>query len=321
MKLNSSGKSHAIALINSGKVDKTSSWSINSDDENAILGDNKWSEYGRWFLGINLDAKNDTKDHYHYPFGKSGKVYRSALIAIRQRAGQQKATDIYDAAGSLLEKIDGNKEQNSIGGKVEIERRSYKVDLRTDSKGGMPVIRGTAAMFNSMSENLGGFREMIAPGAFKAALTNSDVRALFNHDPNMILGRCASGTLRLVETDTGLEFECDPPDTSYARDLMASMQRGDINQCSFGFSIDDGGDSWEKDSDGQWVRTVRSVSRVFDVSPVTYPAYVNTDCSVRSLNAAIKTDEEKRAAEEAAKIPPYDPTAIMKLRMELENSI
>jgi HK97 family phage prohead protease len=76
----------------------------------------------------------------------------------------------------------------------------------------------------------------------------------------MILGRTTSKTLRLLETDQGLEFECDMPDTQYARDLMACMKRGDISQCSFGFSVDDGGDTWKKDDAGKWVRTIHVVS-------------------------------------------------------------
>ena len=170
------------------------------------------------------------------------------------------------------------------------ERRTYVVELRTDSEAGStPKIRGIAAMFNCMSEDLGGFREQISPGAFKSALGNSDVRALFNHDPNMILGRSASGTLRLSESDQGLEFEVDPPDTTYARDLMESMKRGDISQCSFGFSVDNGGDTWQRDEAGQWTRTIHVVSRLYDVSPVTYPAYTDTSCAMRSLESAQKT--------------------------------
>ena len=165
---------------------------------------------------------------------------------------------------------------------MDIERRCYQLEFRSDVKNGKPTIRGIAAMFNSMSEDLGGFREQIAPGAFKSALGSSDVRALINHDSNLILGRSTSGTLRLSETDQGLEFECDAPDTTYARDLMESMKRGDISQCSFGFTVDDGGDTWQKEA-GAWTRTIHVVSRLYDVSPVTYPAYPETSCALRSL--------------------------------------
>jgi uncharacterized protein len=305
--INKTGKSHANALVMAGKVDKDSSWSISADDENKILGENNGSEYAKWFLGTDESADKETKEHYKYPFGKDGKVYRSALTAIRQRAGQQGADEIFKAAGALLEKIDGKKEGDSFIMKKDIERRTINMEFRAATKGGASVIKGVAAVFNSLSENLGGFREQIAPGAFKSALLNADVRALFNHDPNMVLGRTTSKTLRLAEGEDGLEFECDMPDTSYARDLQACMQRGDINQCSFGFSVDDGGDTWQKDAAGQWTRTIHVVSRLYDVSPVTYPAYPDTACAMRSLDKV-----------KSAEPPAFDENELRRLKLELE---
>lgn len=107
--LNSVGKSNAATLVKSGKVDKTSSWAFSAEDGNKILGDPpKWGEYSKWFMGIESGADKETKQAYHYPFGKDGKVYRSGLIAIRQRAGQQGVTGIFNAAGDLIKEIDGN---------------------------------------------------------------------------------------------------------------------------------------------------------------------------------------------------------------------
>lgn len=190
---------------------------------------------------------------------------------------------------------------------MEIERRTINVTLREMSKNGQKTMTGLAARFNSMSEDLGGFREQIAPGAFKSAIMEGcDVRALFNHEPNMILGRTTAGTLRLAETDEGLSFEVDMPDTQCARDLMTSMKRGDINQCSFGFNVDDGGDTWQKDAAAQWTRTIHVVSRLYDVSAVTYPAYQETSCAMRSL--------EKIKGEI---IPPFNDTELRKMRLQL----
>jgi signal peptide peptidase SppA len=110
VQLNPVGKGHAKDLIKGGHVDRTSSWSMSAEDEDAILGNNNWSEYARWFLGLDDAENTQTKAHYKYPFGKGGKVYRSALIAIRQRASQQDASGVYDAAGELIELIDDNKE-------------------------------------------------------------------------------------------------------------------------------------------------------------------------------------------------------------------
>lgn len=169
---------------------------------------------------------------------------------------------------------------------MEIERRSFAVDslnieMREDSK---PVIRGHAAVFNQLSEDLGGFREQIAPGAFIEAIERDDVRALFNHDANFVLGRTVSKTLRLSEDARGLAIEIDPPDTQAARDLMVSISRGDVSQMSFGFTIRPGGQDWAKDDDGRTIRTLKKV-RLFDVSPVTYPAYPQTDVALREMRS------------------------------------
>lgn len=169
--------------------------------------------------------------------------------------------------------------------KNEIERRVFVMDaLRVEGRGegDAPCIRGHAAVFDKLSENLGGFREKIAPGAFDDVLQD-DVRALVNHDPNLILGRTAAGTLRLAVDSTGLMYEVDPPDTQMARDLLVSMKRGDINQSSFAFVVED--DDWQEDDDGRLVRTIKKFRRLFDVSPVTYPAYPDATVGLRSLEA------------------------------------
>jgi HK97 family phage prohead protease len=165
------------------------------------------------------------------------------------------------------------------------ERRSYAVpsfDLEERGEGFAPVLRGHAAVFNSLSEDLGGFREQIAPGAFASAIVEDDVRALFNHDPNYVLGRSKAGTLRMREDEQGLQVEIDPPNTAVARHILESIRRGDVSQMSFGFVVRQ--DSWQRTADGSHLRTLHSV-RLFDVSPVTYPAYAATDVAVRSLAA------------------------------------
>ncbi len=161
----------------------------------------------------------------------------------------------------------------------KLETRIGTVELREDS-GTDPAICGYAACFDVLSENLGGFREQIRPGAFDHVLTN-DVRALFNHEPNLILGRTAAGTLTLATDGVGLSYRIDPPDTQFARDLMKSLKRGDVSQSSFAFTVDN--DSWDEEDDGLMVRTIHSVKRLYDISPVTYPAYPDTDAAVRAM--------------------------------------
>lgn len=162
------------------------------------------------------------------------------------------------------------------------ERRIVVGELRvvTDA-GDVPTkIVGHAAKFYSLSEDLGGFRERIAPGAFAKTIQSGDIRALWNHDANIVLGRNKSGTLRLSEDVAGLSYECDAPDTQLVRDMvMSPIARGDVNQCSFGFRTIS--DKWAK-VDGEWLRTLLEVE-LLDVSPVTYAAYASTDVAVRSL--------------------------------------
>lgn len=166
-----------------------------------------------------------------------------------------------------------------------LERRALPVvELRAvagDGEGGLPSITGHAAVFDQLSEDLGGFREQMSPGAFAASIGEDDIRALFNHSPDHVLGRNRSGTLTLAEDRTGLAINIIPPDTAFARDLVVLIERGDISEMSIGFRTIT--DEWNVE-DGEPVRTVKAV-RLFDVSPVTFPAYPQTDVAVRSLSA------------------------------------
>ncbi len=175
-----------------------------------------------------------------------------------------------------------------------LERRAFVIEgLKVERReGGGATLRGHAAVFNQLSEDLGGFREQVAPGAFLEAIEKDDIRALFNHDSNFVLGRNRAGTLRLAEDTRGLAIEIDPPDTQYARDLVVSMERGDITQMSFGFSVRPNGQDWAKNDDGVTVRTIKKV-RLYDVSPVTFPAYPQTDIAVRELRTWEETQRPK----------------------------
>ena len=165
----------------------------------------------------------------------------------------------------------------------DLERRLLgAVELRAEGDGdAMPTIVGHAAVFDSLSENLGGWRERIAPGAFAATLAEDDIRALINHSSNAVLGRNVAGTLQLAEDRDGLSVRIEPPDTGYARDLVTSIRRGDVSGMSIGFRTLS--DEWNME-DGEPVRTLKAV-RLYDVSPVTFPAYPQTDVGLRSLSA------------------------------------
>lgn len=167
---------------------------------------------------------------------------------------------------------------------ADTERRAIAspVEYRKDDE--TPKLGGYAAVFGSVTEIAGLFREQIAPGAFTEAVDRDDVRALFNHDANFVLGRTKAGTLRLSEDKKGLRYDVDPPDTQWARDLMVSVQRGDVSQSSFAFEVTE--ESWEYGERGEMPTRTITKARLYDVSPVTYPAYEATSVSARSMEAA-----------------------------------
>lgn len=171
-------------------------------------------------------------------------------------------------------------EQRRAARAVSLEYRSFSIAPEVEERGdgGLPKLRGHAAVFNSLSEPMFGFREQIAPGAFAESIGKDDVRALWNHDTGHVLGRKSAGTLILTEDERGLAVDIKPPPTTWARDLLISIQRGDVTQMSFGFRVLT--DSWAK-RDGEEIRTLEKV-QLFEVSPVTFPAYSATDISTNS---------------------------------------
>lgn len=170
---------------------------------------------------------------------------------------------------------------------MELEKRGGgKLELRV-TDGAPKRIGGYAAAFNSRSLDLGGFVEMVDPAAFDGSLAGgSDVRLLVDHDSSKVLGRRSAGTLNVTTDPKGLGIEADLPDTTYARDLAVSMQRGDVSQMSFGFVCQR--DRWEKLSDGQILRTLLQVELI-EVSVVTFPAYPSTNASVRSIAEGMRS--------------------------------
>jgi len=171
----------------------------------------------------------------------------------------------------------------------EIERRNIDLTEFRVSDDKKPKLTGYAAMFEKLSEPIFGFREKIAAGAFANSLKKDDIRALFNHDANYVLGRNKAKTLVLKEDGEGLRIEIDPPDTQWARDLQESIRRGDVSQMSFGFVVKK--DEWEHIKNKESIRTLREV-QLWDVSPVTFPAYPETSVKVRDyLNALKELDD------------------------------
>lgn len=159
--------------------------------------------------------------------------------------------------------------------------------------GGPSTIEGYAAVFDVVTD-LGWFKEVIMRGAFTESLRNKDdVRGLFNHNPDAILGRTTAGTLQLREETRGLWYGITLPDTQVARDLAVSLKRGDITGSSFAFQVLD---EEPQTIDGAEVRAITR-AKLFDVSPVTYPAYEETTAEARGADLVyLEALRRRRAA-------------------------
>jgi len=160
------------------------------------------------------------------------------------------------------------------------ERRWVPGEVRlVEGADGKPRIEGYAALFNVWSEDLGGFREIVRPGTFDETVEIDDIRALKNHDVNLLLGRNKSDTLELANDETGLYYRIAPGNQSYTTDLIESIERGDCDQSSFGFRTLS--DRWGTEEE-EHIRELLKV-KLYDVSPVTFAAYPQTSVAVRDL--------------------------------------
>ena len=153
------------------------------------------------------------------------------------------------------------------------EQRTIDVDVGALDTRGRTVV-GYAATYGTLSEDLGGYREQISPGAF-AGVLDADVRALLNHDPNEVLGRTKSGTLRLFDEPRGLRFELDLPDSPLGENMRTAIGRGDLDGASFRFEVGD--EAWDGD-----LRTIKTVKALHDVTLATYPAYPAASVELRT---------------------------------------
>ena len=267
-----------------------------------LRNDEKAAYYRKMFAWVDPDADPDTKGAYKFPHhmvdgdGNIGAAnVRACIAVIASLNGARGGADIPEAdrkpvwnhiAKHLRDAGREPAELNSASGKRE--ERSYEVRMVAEEIDQRKIV-GHAAVFNKLSVPMMGFREKIEPGAFRESIEKDDIRALFNHNADYVLGRTKAGTLRLKEDDIGLYIEIDPPETTFAKDLMVSIKRGDVDQMSFGFTVLD--EEWGK-QDSEQVRVLKRV-QLWDVSPVTFPAYPQTDVKVRKALSDIGIDWEK----------------------------
>ena len=222
----------------------------------------KWGETGECKYETQQEAEEDNEDYY-----EEEKI---------------KQINIWD-----------KKYNNTI-----MEKRIFNIENRFETKeDGQEVVIGYGSIWNSRSENLGGFYEYISPSAItEETIAKSDVRALINHDPNLVLARSTAGNLKLSVDDIGLRYEFSIPETSYGKDLAINMKNGNINQSSFAFTV--GADEWSTDEEGNDIRTITSIERLYDVSPVTYPAYSQAESDLVVAQRGLAMYKEKQEIKE-----------------------
>ena len=201
-----------------------------------------------------------------------------------------------EVATAIVDRLEGR-------AKPKHEERVNVIELEVRETGDGMTFEGYAAVFNSESEDLGGFREYIAPGAFKRSLqSRNEVKLLWNHDAGEPLASVRGGTLKLTEDDRGLKVEARLANTSRGRDVAELIRSKTVDSMSFGFSVIK--DTWEGN-----VRTLNAV-RLFEISLVSFPAYQATagTVSVRSSNT-IDADQLADALFKLESGEELDPTA------------
>lgn len=271
------------------------------------VSDDKWIRIAAWIARHmpDLDApKNSNRQDPEYPgaglvahllwgSGPSKRAAERAMsyaegVVARIRAEERTMTDITektnrwaDVARAIQKKIDGEPTTKE----PEIRTTSTEFELRAEEGDGM-TFTGYASVFNSSSEDLGGFREFVAPGAFKRSLqARNEIKLLWNHDTSEPLASVRGGSLQLMEDNYGLKVTAKLPNTTRGRDVAELLRSKVIDSMSFGFNVIK--DSWSNNGS---VRTLESV-RLSEVSVVTFPAYQATTASVRSVSPSIDADE------------------------------
>ena len=279
---------HAEGLSGDGLVDRTISEARAMARGNVSA--DKWVRLRAWIARhlVDMDAPANTPGEEGYP-GKG-----AVAMALWGGGGSKRSAERALAyADGVVGRIEAENEGRAKGEALsKMETRILNVDsfeVREDSDG--MHLEGYAALFDSRSENLGGFTETIKPGAFRTSLrARNDIKFLWNHDTGAVLGSTRAGTLTLTEDDRGLRVSGTLPNTSHGRDAAELVRRGDVSAFSFGFSMPArGGDSWNAEGTERVLKSVR----LHEVSLVAFPAYPETagTATVRGLDKIAKRAE------------------------------
>ena len=254
---------------------------------NGSITSDKWVRLRAWISRhlVDMDAPANTPGDENYP--GPGAV----AMALWGGGGSKRSAERALAyADGVVGRIEAENEGRAKGEALsKLETRIVEVEAFEVREGADGMhLEGYAALFNSRSENLGGFTETIRPGAFRASLkSRNDIKMLWNHDSGAVLGSTRAGTLTLIEDERGLRVSATLPNTSYGRDASELVRRGDVTAFSFGFSMPArGGDEWSGDGTERVLKSVR----LHEVSLVAFPAYPETagTATVRGLDKIAK---------------------------------
>ena len=198
-----------------------------------------------------------------------------------------------------------------------LEVRSFNIELRDEAES--RHIEGYGSVFNERSVDLGGFTEIIAPGAFDGVIERSDVKCYLDHNPEkgiLARSRNGKGSLTLELDERGLKYSFDAPHTNLGDEVVEGLKRGDYSQSSFAFTVQD--EAWTKEEDGTYLRTINKIGGLYDVSIVANPAYEGTSVALRSLDAFKASQEEVPAEvkEEVQEEPKVEETPAEEVPVE-----
>jgi HK97 family phage prohead protease len=265
---------HREGLSGDGVVDRTIR-EARAMAEGNVTAD-KWVRLRAWIARhlVDMDAPANTPGDDNYP--GPGAVAMALWGGGGSKRSAERALAYADGVVGRLE--EENDERSTVTGeaKSKLETRLFQIEdfeVREDADG--MHLEGYAALFNSRSENLGGFTETIKPGAFRASLkARNNVFLLYNHDTNAVLASTRAGTLTLAEDERGLKISASIAPTSTGRDVAVLVKRGDLQGFSFGFSMPArGGDEWNSEGTERVLKSVR----LHEVSLTPMPAYTSTN--------------------------------------------
>ncbi len=301
IQVNSKGVSHAENLIKQGKVDKESSWSFSTEDENSILGDNNWDNYAKWFLAIDTEKNEDTKARYKFPYGKNGKVYRKGVIAAKQRAAQNGYENIVKAADKLLNLIDKDNEKFIETPPVETQFiRTFSIDSRGIVDDENKIVELSFSSEAPVERWFG--REILLHE--NKSVNLSPVKevgtVLINHDPNQ---RVAKPIKVWIENKRGkalIQFA----NTDLAKQAYQEVKEGLLRGVSVGYQVQEWmrlrEDETYKDFQGPaWIATKWSVHEI-SLTPVPADAGVGVGRAKESIfiKEGDSMEKEKKKQEE-----------------------